>query len=416
MPLWGRNEGSGSDDVALLRQSVIFLLARLAELGPPEAVEDLRRVAERVSKPPVPTGLLRELQKVVVTTPRARATSAALPELAASAAKALGHAMTVVALLDHELEEAVKATRDAIPPRMGTVEATRVEKMAFALMEKAGPARERALRRKEEVAALIVALGAELASLTEQGAAVAHDAKQMVALVESDAGPEDLRSFRETLVSQVRALGVSTGNLQGALMEAKARSAQLEERLLRKEEELLDLRSAASLDVLTGLLNRGAFNKALLDDMKRAEALKLPFVLLMLDIDHFKSVNDTWGHPVGDKVIEGVAFVLKHQVRGSDRAARYGGEEFAVILSGANMGIAQSVAERIRQGVSAMQFDVPTGFMGVTISVGVASLGPGEGPASLVSRADKALYAAKHGGRDQVCVAIPAADGEAKKH
>ncbi|MBN2799319.1 MAG: diguanylate cyclase [Deltaproteobacteria bacterium] len=417
MPLWSRSDRSARDEeLELLRQASIFLLARLAETVPPDHVDDLRRVAERLARPPVPTGLMRELKKVAVVTPRTRGTSAALPELAAEAARQLAHVMSVACLIDDSLSEAVKEFRDGIPVRLGVSEARRLERQGAALLQTAAPARERAIRRQEEVTAMISDLGRELASLSSQGATVAAEAKDLVSVMEEVQRTGDLQTARAALVGRVRALGQSAGSLHGELMEARARSAQLEERLIRKEAELLDVRSSAALDGLTGLLHRGSFNKAIVEDIRRAEMMHHPLALVMLDIDHFKAVNDTWGHQMGDKVLEGLAFVLRHHVRGSDRAARYGGEEFALILSGANHRVSEAVAERIRVAVAALQFETESAVMGVTISCGVAVLGPGEGPASLVGRADKALYAAKHGGRDQVVMAIPAPGDEASRH
>lgn len=175
----------------------------------------------------------------------------------------------------------------------------------------------------------------------------------------------------------------------------RAEQARMEE--LRREIEAL--RTETTLDVLTGLLNRRGLD-ARLNAMAGA-----PYTLLMLDIDHFKGINDRFGHPAGDSVIRSVGAVIRHCVRDDDVVARMGGEEFAVILPATGEDAAEIVAARIRANVAARRFvkrqtGEPIGV--VTVSVGGASSGSGEGGESVLERADQALYASKRGGRDRV--------------
>jgi two-component system cell cycle response regulator len=125
----------------------------------------------------------------------------------------------------------------------------------------------------------------------------------------------------------------------------------------------------------------------------------------MIDIDHFKAINDTYGHDVGDEVLREFAARLATNVRAIDLPCRYGGEEFTVIMPGATLEAAEKVAERIRLHVAGAPFRVAAGseLLNVTISIGVAaSLGEGDTPEALVKRADAAVYAAKAGGRNRV--------------
>jgi diguanylate cyclase (GGDEF)-like protein len=121
----------------------------------------------------------------------------------------------------------------------------------------------------------------------------------------------------------------------------------------------------------------------------------------MIDIDHFKRVNDTYGHPVGDLVLQHVATSIARAVRPGDVAVRFGGEEFLVVLSGVDGASSRAIAERIRAGVADPGPDQPT----ITASVGIALRHRNQGCDNLVRRADEALYAAKAAGRDQVAVA-----------
>lgn len=173
---------------------------------------------------------------------------------------------------------------------------------------------------------------------------------------------------------------------------------------LRLLVDLLGARSDAAHDALTGLANRRAAAERL--DIERGRALRRdePLSVLMLDIDHFKRVNDQWGHANGDRVLVAVAGVLRDELRGIDLPVRHGGEEFLAILPGTGAPQALEVAGRIRERIARLRVPLPATTLGITASFGVATLLPGEGVANLVARADAALYAAKATGRDR-CVA-----------
>ncbi len=165
-------------------------------------------------------------------------------------------------------------------------------------------------------------------------------------------------------------------------------------------------------DVLTGWNNRRYLSVRLSEELARARRDKSGIVCLMLDVDHFKRVNDTWGHAAGDAVLRDLAQRIESQVRASDVAARYGGEEFVVVLPNTLVESATLLAERIRTAISNAPFDLPCGeTVNVTVSIGISEVHPGPDDNdlktigdSLVARADVALYAAKSAGRDRVIV------------
>lgn len=169
------------------------------------------------------------------------------------------------------------------------------------------------------------------------------------------------------------------------------------------------LAQLASRDGLTGLANRRTFDETLATEWRRAQRLQQPMALLMLDVDHFKLYNDTYGHLDGDDCLRRVAAIIATQgARPGDLAARYGGEEFAVILPNTEATGAGNLATRIRDAVAALNLvHVQSGLQRVSISVGVAVLLPSQEmqPAALIARADRALYKAKHLGRDRVHIA-----------
>jgi diguanylate cyclase (GGDEF)-like protein len=158
----------------------------------------------------------------------------------------------------------------------------------------------------------------------------------------------------------------------------------------------------ALTDELTKLPNRRALAQAYLQEMHRARRYHKSIAFLMIDLDHFKGVNDTYGHLEGDAVLHELATILTAGARESDVCARYGGEEFGIILHETTEQGARTLAERIRAKVAAATFP---GGVKLTISIGVAATAEPALFTSLMERADQALYAAKQGGRNQVRVA-----------
>jgi two-component system, cell cycle response regulator len=164
----------------------------------------------------------------------------------------------------------------------------------------------------------------------------------------------------------------------------------------------------AITDALTGLYNRRYMESHVGTLVEQASARGKPLSVLILDIDYFKSINDTWGHDTGDDVLREFALRIKKSIRGIDLACRYGGEEFVVVMPETDMAVATMVAERLRRGIASESFPIQKGARSieVTISIGIATLGPGEDAAMVIKRADQALYRAKRDGRNRV---VPAA-------
>lgn len=168
-----------------------------------------------------------------------------------------------------------------------------------------------------------------------------------------------------------------------------------------------ELAQRASTDFLTGLANRRSLTERLVLEWERLRRhVDRHCALLSVDIDHFKDINDTHGHPTGDAVLVGVAQVMLRQVRSSDLVCRQGGEEFAVVLPDANLERAALLAERIRTAIAAERFAAPKGPLAVSVSVGVSAIAVTDNGAEVVlERADRALYEAKRLGRNRVSVA-----------
>jgi len=167
------------------------------------------------------------------------------------------------------------------------------------------------------------------------------------------------------------------------------------------EEANKKLNELATIDELTGINNRRELLKKLRNDILRAERFDLPLSVLMVDVDKFKQINDTYGHQRGDMVLQGMARVLSQNLRNVDYMGRYGGEEFLVVLPNTHKDGGLVVAEKLRKRIEEENFD---GGIKATASFGVAELAKGEDLTSLVNRADEAMYQAKKMGRNKVVV------------
>jgi diguanylate cyclase len=184
--------------------------------------------------------------------------------------------------------------------------------------------------------------------------------------------------------------------------ELKSKLEEANEQIKKLTKELEESRREASIDFLTQVANRASFDRAITDMVNDFYRRNYPFALLMIDIDKFKNINDTYGHQAGDYVLKELARLLKSQLRARDVIARYGGEEFAILLPGVSFSQAIRIAERLRRSVEKHLFKYNDQTIPVTISVGVAMMREGLDETALIERADKALYLAKKSGRNQV--------------
>ena len=224
--------------------------------------------------------------------------------------------------------------------------------------------------------------------------------------VEVQAGQGDLPDLIARLLAETRALAARNERLGRRLEDSARQMGAL-------EKQLEEARREATIDALTGLMNRRAFDQAIRTMAGDAMNSGAPLALLVIDIDHFKAVNDTWGHAVGDAVLQLVARRLAHRARPEDRPARFGGEEFVFLLPGTRLAEAVAIGDAIRADLEAQRLvlrDTQEAIGTVTVSIGVAVYDPGERLSDWVARADAALYRAKAEGRNRVvAVEHPAA-------
>lgn len=199
-----------------------------------------------------------------------------------------------------------------------------------------------------------------------------------------------------------------TRDMQGSVATLKTRLDDSQKEIEELRQEVTRAREAALSDGLTGLANRRGFDIAMSACLAGLHSDEAGPSILIADIDHFKQVNDRYGHLLGDKVIRAVAQILMDSVKGRDTAARYGGEEFIILLPGTPLEGAQALAEQIRRTIEncrIRRLDNQQYIESITLSFGVARHLPGETVDELLTRADRALYRSKETGRNRVTVA-----------
>jgi diguanylate cyclase (GGDEF)-like protein len=204
-------------------------------------------------------------------------------------------------------------------------------------------------------------------------------------------------------VTQYRTRGGGIASFAIDINENKRREAELEQEIARRRALEEQLRLRALTDSLTQLPNRGAFLARGDIDFRLAQRYGDALSVIMMDADHFKQVNDTYGHQMGDEVLIALARTAECAIRSFDMVGRLGGEEFGIILVRTSIQDAMACAERIRANIEALVFDTPAGPLRITASFGVAQSAQEDGTfAELLNRADAALYTAKRNGRNRV--------------
>ena len=253
------------------------------------------------------------------------------------------------------------------------------------------------------------------------GARVMDEIEQVMSMVDAATGAAS--TYTESLAGVTQQLGNAGGadrdglraiveslvqtakNMENANQQLEARLSESKQEINTLQENLAVVRTESLTDPLTSLANRKYFDQALAKAISDSSTTNEPLSLLMTDVDHFKNFNDTFGHLTGDQVLRLVALSVKQNVKGQDIAARYGGEEFAIVLPNTVLRSGVTVADHIRRAVMTkelMKRSTGEHLGRVTISIGVATLRPGDTALTLIGRADACLYAAKRNGRNRV--------------
>ena len=208
----------------------------------------------------------------------------------------------------------------------------------------------------------------------------------------------DIKKIVDQMIVETKALVKSGKRLQTRMKISSEDLKQLHQELEKSQQE-------AQTDALTSLINRRGLEKRLELERIRAKQNDSPFSIIMVDIDHFKKVNDTFGHLVGDSILRSLARMIKDHLRRNDIAARYGGEEFLILLPVTEIEGAKAVGQKIRKALSTKEWKLKENGKSIgriTVSMGISLYKFNEPEESLIKRADDALYLAKNNGRDQI--------------
>ena len=205
----------------------------------------------------------------------------------------------------------------------------------------------------------------------------------------------DLANAQSVLIREIDRVVSSNAKLHAELDKANQGIAE-------QRRQIEELRVQARIDALTRIPNRASFDERLSEYIDLLARTNLIFTLMLLDIDHFKGINDSHGHVNGDRILRGIAAKISDSVRNNDFAARYGGEEFAVILPGTGEQESLIVAERVRQDIANTKFRLDGEIVKVSISGGLAECKKGMTTDQIIAAADAALYRAKSAGRNQI--------------
>lgn len=247
----------------------------------------------------------------------------------------------------------------------------------------------------QEIEKMVSVLGDVVAATSETRNDCAEVARNLAQPVDQKA----LREIADSLIASLRSIEAQHVTLEQQLESSKRELQSLQQALTMVAVE-------ASRDPVTGLANRRCFDRTIEAIAERAKIDRLPFSLLMIDIDHFKRFNDRLGHLIGDSILKLVGSVLNQSAREDDLVARFGGEEFAMVLANADLDTAVVVAERVRTKIMGREMkrrSTGENLGTITVSVGVASYRTNEDPRNLIKRADACLYEAKATGRNKTC-------------
>lgn len=249
----------------------------------------------------------------------------------------------------------------------------------------------------KELKALNVQIDRQIKELS-QNAGQAQSIEQLQTIIDSK-----LHSITDSIKKRERIELKRTEELDSTLTVMESKLAQMEERTNFYRSKWLEEKSRSETDSLTELPNRGAYDKRITEEIQRWSRNPEPLCLAVIDIDHFKSINDKYGHAVGDKTLQIVSKALKKSFRTTDFVSRFGGEEFACLMVNTHPDEVLVPLEKVRKAIESIPFVIKKDRLNITVSIGVSVLKAEDDSLSIFERADKALYKAKQTGRNKIC-------------
>jgi len=261
---------------------------------------------------------------------------------------------------------------------------------------------ETATKERNELKTIINALSTTLESFSSENSTYGIHLREYSARINHAVTLDDIVTVKKSILLDTEKIVAESETFRSKVSNAEDNLKKAGKRIKKLEEEIEKVKEASAIDPLTEIYNRGYFNRKLQETVDYFSRYGGKTSFVMLDIDHFKKFNDTYGHQVGDKVLKTVAALIKKNCRKTDFLFRYGGEEFAAILPNTNLKDGKEVAELLKIGVQKHSFKYKGEKVSVTISLGLTLFKQGDSMAKVIERADKALYQAKANGRNRV--------------
>jgi diguanylate cyclase len=257
-------------------------------------------------------------------------------------------------------------------------------------------------QERDELKNIIVIMAATLTAFVDAGGSFSSNLDDYAKRLQVVRDLREIQTIRELLLKETLALKDQTTRMMQEASDANVRVEMANQKIEKLKQQMERIKHEVVIDPLTRAYNRRAFDERIAQEISSFRRYGNPSSLIMMDIDHFKHVNDSYGHRTGDGVLRVVAGILKKEIRDMDVLCRYGGEEFALILPHTALAAAVDVADRLRRKIAESRFSFKGRRFHVTASFGVAELSPDDTVESYIQRADAALYRAKEEGRNCV--------------
>ncbi|HEX5806664.1 MAG TPA: diguanylate cyclase [Macromonas sp.] len=270
------------------------------------------------------------------------------------------------------------------------------------VMHKQAEAKERTLDAQAAMKQTLSTFIERLGEITDNSGQYQQRVERCAEALEQATSLDDMTPILQEAIQATRSMAIDSQRVGDELRSLRDRSTQAEAEIQRLQTELDRLSTAASQDMLTGVLNRKGLEQVVANELSRSERTGSPMCLAVLDIDDFKKINDEYGHGVGDEALKHLAEVAQASLRSHDSIARYGGEEFVIVLPHTELEEGVNVITRLQRQLTTAYFMADDRQLLITFSAGVAQLRNDEDSAQTLTRADQAMYQAKRSGKNRV--------------
>ncbi len=312
--------------------------------------------------------------------------------------------MQIFLELDESLEEKVKALENRLKAMDSQNDAEKFKKILKDIFFKLEFVRSSVEKEKEELKDIIFLMTDTLKNFIGEGNDFSKHLDNFIVQLKETDDVGEIKKLKFEIIKATLLVKEKTDIMKKELSEANERIMESQKRLKELEKELDQAKEKALYDGLTGVYNRASFNDRIKIEVEKAKRTGRSLFIVMLDLDHFKQINDNYGHQTGDMVLKIFAAQTKKVIRNIDFLGRYGGEEFVVLLPEITEERALDIAERIRSKIEKTKLIYDKKTFKVTVSIGMTSLKKDDTVESFVERADKALYKAKESGRNKVVI------------